>query len=135
MGYTSAVAASSVVDSTLAERPEMSTSMELVKMLLALAVVLGLFFSVVWLIKKVGNIQTQKGNDIQIISATAIGAKDRLVLVQVGSEQFVVGVSNSGIQKIHTLSVPLSSGEGDELTPSSSFFQTLKSIQKPKAST
>jgi len=104
-------------------------------MLLALAVVLGLFFSVVWLIKKVGNIQTQKGNDIQIISATAIGAKDRLVLVQVGSEQFVVGVSNSGIQKIHTLSVPLSSGEGDELTPSSSFFQTLKSIQKPKAST
>ena len=50
---------------------------------------------------------------IDVISVRSIGARERLMLVQVGEEQILVGVAPSGIRTLHTLENPVVAEAGE----------------------
>ena len=71
------------------------------------ALVLGLIFALAWLLRRVQSTGTRQGQVIELISSRALGARDRLVLVQVGNEQILLGLTPGRITPLHVLKEPV----------------------------
>lgn len=59
-----------------------------------------------WFLRKVPGLSAGEG-PIQILAVRPIGTRERLLLVQVGSDQILIAVSPAGVQHLHTLSRPI----------------------------
>lgn len=81
---------------------------ELLQLVLGLAVVLGLIFAMAWVMRRVQLTGTRgAGQVIELVGSRALGPRDRLVLVQVGSEQILLGISPGQITALHVLKDPV----------------------------
>ena len=97
-----------------------------------LLLVVVVIFVFAWLVKKFNlNHQSQNGL-IKIIAGLSIGTRDRIVLLQVGEEQILVGLTPGRIEKLHTLSQPLDAPEGQ--IASTSFAEKLNSVMGDRKS-
>ncbi|MDA8114151.1 MAG: flagellar biosynthetic protein FliO [Acidithiobacillus sp.] len=74
----------------------------------ALVLVLLIFFGVVWLLKRLqpGLVGGQVGG-MRVVSSLSLGTRERLLLVQVGEQQLLLGVTPAGITLLHTLETTL----------------------------
>ncbi len=101
-----------VVAKTLTS-PPLSTS-ALVETLLGLFLVLGLIMFLAWLIKRTNRFQATANGEMKIIAGLALGPKERAVLLQVGEQQILVGVTAQQIQTLHVLDKPISLDNSSE---------------------
>ncbi|MGE0623959.1 MAG: flagellar biosynthetic protein FliO [Pseudomonadales bacterium] len=105
-------------------------------MLGALLGVLLLILAVAWLLKRVQLGQASGRSHLRIVSVLPLSAKERVVLLQAGSEQVLMGVSGAGIQHLHTLKEPVSlapenhPGRNDKPLDSGGFAAHLKSLMQ-----
>jgi flagellar protein FliO/FliZ len=84
-----------------------SMSGQLVQLLLGLLLVIGVIFLLAWLMRRVQQIVPRGGQVISIVATQALGPRDRLVLVQVGTEQILLGLSPGSITSLHVLAEPV----------------------------
>ncbi|MFT5780981.1 MAG: flagellar protein FliO/FliZ [Pseudomonas sp.] len=84
-----------------------SLSTQLGQMLLGLLLVIGLIFVLAWLLRRVQRIGPRGAQVIKLLASQALGPRDRLVLVQVGSEQILLGLSAGRITPLHVLKEPV----------------------------
>ncbi|MDB5984200.1 MAG: flagellar assembly protein FliO [Pseudomonas sp.] len=80
---------------------------QLTQLVLGLLLVLGLIFGLAWLLRRVQSAGPRQGQLIELLSTRALGARDRLVLVQVGNEQILLGVTPGRITPLHVLKEPV----------------------------
>ncbi|MBC8995786.1 flagellar biosynthetic protein FliO [Pseudomonas sp. N40(2020)] len=81
---------------------------QLTQLVLGLLVVLGLIFFLAWLLRRVQQAgPAGKGQVIELIGSRALGPRDRLMLVQVGNEQILLGLSPGTITALHVLKEPV----------------------------
>ena len=80
---------------------------QLTQLVLGLLLVLGLIFALAWLLRRVQQTGPRQGQLIELISSRALGARDRLVLVQVGNEQILLGLTPGRITPLHVLKEPV----------------------------
>lgn len=80
---------------------------QLVQLLLGLLLVIGLIFLLAWLMRRVQQIGPRGGQVIKIVASQALGPRDRLVLVQVGGEQLLLGLTPGRIAPLHVLKEPV----------------------------
>ena len=52
---------------------------------------------------------------MRIVSSLNLGVKEKLVLIEVGSEQLLVATGAAGITKLHVLSSPVSDKQPEEI--------------------
>ena len=91
-----------------AESPlEPMSSPYLAKLVGGLVLVVAAIFVLAWLVKKFNLNQHSQGGLIRVIAGLSIGTRDRIVLLQVGDEQILVGLTPGRIEKLHTLERPL----------------------------
>ena len=90
-------------------------ALEVGKLLAGLLVVIAVIFWGAWLAKKlnIGNRFTNNGA-IKIISLLSLSTKEKIIVVEVGGEQIVVGSSQQGLQYLHTLTDPICTKNIDE---------------------
>lgn len=86
---------------------EPMSSPYLLKLTGGLLVIVALIFLLAWLLKKFNLNQQSHSGLIRIIAGLSIGTRDRIVLLQVGEEQILVGLTPGRIEKLHTLAQPL----------------------------
>jgi flagellar protein FliO/FliZ len=106
-------------------------------MLGALTGVLLLIFAAAWLLRRLQQGQGGGRGHLRIISVLPLSAKERVVLMQAGEEQVLMGVSSAGIQHLHTLTTPVAlndpalnePGQGPA-APSSTFAEQLKAMMR-----
>jgi flagellar protein FliO/FliZ len=84
-----------------------SLTSQLGQMLLGLLLVIGLIFALAWLLRRVQRIGPRGAQVIKLLASQALGPRDRLVLVQVGSEQILLGLSAGRITPLHVLKEPV----------------------------
>ncbi len=58
---------------------------------------------VLWLLKRLGKMNTTANNQIKVIGGVSLGAREKLVLVEVGSEQIILGVAPGSVRTLHVL--------------------------------
>lgn len=99
---------------------------QLVQLLLGLLLVIGLIFLLAWLMRRVQQAGPRGGQVIRIMASQALGPRDRLVLVQVGSEQILLGLSPGRITPLHVMSEPVHLPDGEPA--STEFAQRLMEL-------
>ncbi len=113
------LAAEPVANATVAA-PVVGASIggQLTQLVLGLLLVLGLIFALAWLLRRVQQTGPRQGQVIELISSRALGARDRLVLVQVGNEQILLGLTPGRITPLHVLKEPVQvPGTAQSATP------------------
>ncbi len=100
-----------LVDST--ELPKMKPVIDplsgtnIFQMVGGLLLVLFIVILVAWLVRRVGGVTMVGGGVMSIIGGMSMGARERVVLLQVGEEQLLIGLSPGRIQKLHVLKNPI----------------------------
>ncbi|WP_166364114.1 flagellar biosynthetic protein FliO [Pseudomonas akapageensis] len=97
--------------SALAEQPAAATNAsmasQLTQMVLGLLLVLGLIFFLAWLLRRVQRATPRGGQVIELVGAKVLGPRERLVLVQVGNEQILLGLTPGRITPLHVMAQPV----------------------------
>jgi flagellar protein FliO/FliZ len=84
-----------------------------VQVLFGMIAVLVLIVGLAWVFKRMGGLQTTMGKELRIVGGLSMGARERVVLVQVGEKQLLLGVAPGRIQTLYELEQPLISQQND----------------------
>ncbi|MDT9642210.1 flagellar protein FliO/FliZ [Pseudomonas protegens] len=104
-----------------------SVSGQLTQLVLGLLLVIGVIFFLAWLLRRVQQAgPAGKGQVIELIGSRALGPRDRLVLVQVGNEQILLGLTPGTITPLHVLKEPVQAPSAEQATPE--FAQRLMEL-------
>jgi len=76
---------------------------------LGMLLVLGLILAMAWLLKRSGRFQTGAGGGLRILGGLSMGSRERVVLIQAGDTQLLLGVAPGRVQTLHVLDKPLQS--------------------------
>ena len=75
-----------------------------IRTILSLIAVLAVLGACAWFVQRMRNGGHLKGGLIEIISGVSLGNREKVVLLRVGEEQIVVGVSPAGMTSLHVIS-------------------------------
>ena len=75
--------------------------------LAALLLVIGLILALAWLLKKLPGTGLRPLPGLRVVAALAVGPRERIVLVDVGGQQLLLGVTQHAVNLLHTLPEPL----------------------------
>lgn len=84
---------------------------------LGLLFVLFLVIAVAWLLKRIGGFSIAGNSALKILGGLSMGSRERVVLMQVGDEQILIGVSPGRIQTLHVLDKPITLDEKKSVEP------------------
>ncbi|WP_420793171.1 flagellar biosynthetic protein FliO [Pseudomonas guariconensis] len=111
MAFGALLVSDTVIAATQASAPAAaapgSLSGQLAQMVFGLLLVVGLIFALAWLLRRMQGATPRGGQVIDIIGSRTIGPRDRLLLVQVGKEQILIGHSPGNIEALHVLAEPV----------------------------
>ena len=99
---------------------------QLTQLVLGLLLVVGLIFVLAWLMRRVQRVGPGNGQVIELVGSRALGPRDRLVLVQVGEEQILLGITPGRITPLHVLKTPVNVDQTQSATPE--FAQRLMEL-------
>lgn len=96
----------------------------------SLLFVFALILFLAWVLKRmrVPTFGNQKG--LSIVRQLPVGTKERIVIVQAGEEQFLVGVTSQSVQLIAKLDAPLKQEEAEVSPFAGQLTQLLKKNDK-----
>jgi len=97
--YSDAILAASVESGT----PRTLMATDFMRWGGGLILVLGVFFMCVWMVRKAGGLTSTTAGQMRILGGLSLGAKERVVLLQLGNKQLLLGVSPGRVEALHTL--------------------------------
>ena len=96
-----------------------------------LILVVLVIFLLAWILKRLNFTQQSQAGLIRVIAGMSLGTRDRIVLVQVGEEQILLGLLPGRIAKLHSLEVPILVDPKPDSSPA--FAQKLNRLMGKKA--
>ncbi len=79
----------------------------LVQLTLGMLAVLMLLGGMAWLMRRSGRFTSGVHGALRILGGVSMGTRERIVLLQVGKQQLLVGVAPGRIQTLHVLEEPI----------------------------
>ena len=82
----------------------------------SLMLVIGAIWGVAWLMRRLSLFHAPAGGAMRMLGGLAVGQRERVVLVQVGETQLLLGVAPGRVQTLHVLDKPIevaAPGEGE----------------------
>ncbi len=74
---------------------------------MGLLIVLSIFFLCVWGVRKLNGLTVSGAEKMRVIGGVSLGVREKVILLQVGKKQLVLGVTPGRIETLHVL-------EGDD---------------------
>lgn len=111
-----------------------SYSWEAIKVVFSLLVVLGIFYLIINAFKKYSGIKIKSNSTMHIVSGLSLGGKDKVVILQAGDINLLLGVSNSGITKLHHFTDEQLESHEEVVSNQSTFGQQIEKLLKNKNS-
>lgn len=84
-----------------------STSANMVSLILNLVLVLAIIAVSAWLLSRGRQHLGGDAGALRVVASKAIGHRERLLVIDVGGQQVLVGVTGQSISHLHTLAEPL----------------------------
>src|SRR3569832_185071 len=81
-----------------------------VKTAVGMIVVIGIIVALAWLVRLMGKMNGLMSGEVKIVSSLSLGAREKIVLVQVGEEQFLLGAPPQQINRIARIKSPVAAG-------------------------
>lgn len=92
-----------------------------VQLLLGLAFVIALIYACAWIMRRVGAGGMSGAGSMRVIASLPVGSKERVVLVQVGETQMLLGVAPGSVNTLQVFTEPVVTTE-----PTNPFAEKLK---------
>jgi flagellar protein FliO/FliZ len=83
----------------------------LVRLIVGLVAVIGVILLLSWSLRRFGGLSRSAGGQLQVLASVAVGHRERVVLLQVGEQQLLLGIAPGRVQTLHVLDKPLEGGE------------------------
>ncbi|WP_165856675.1 flagellar biosynthetic protein FliO [Marinobacter sp. JSM 1782161] len=83
----------------------------LLTLALGLLAVIALIFGCAWLVKRMNGLSGMNSQAIKIVSVMSVGARERIVLIEVGGTQILVGITANTIRTLHVFDEPVVDGK------------------------
>ena len=74
---------------------------------LGLFAVIALIVGLAWLMRRMGGITGGQGGALRVLGGLSMGTRERVVLIQVGETQLLLGVAPGRVQTLHVLDRPV----------------------------
>ena len=81
-----------------------------------LVIVLASVVGLAWMMRRLGRLQSSAGGALKMIDGMALSTRERIVLVQVGDTQILLGVAPGRVEAVHVLDKPVPVKKGEEMT-------------------
>ena len=114
----------------VAETIQPASTQQLIKTTVALGVVVMTIFGIAFLVQRYGRFTATGQGPLTVVSSLAVGPKARIVVLRVGHEQIVVGVTPEGITKLHVLAAADPAPVAASAQADQSFAQRLQATLK-----
>jgi len=102
----------------------------MVQLVVGLFIVLGAIMALAWIARRMPGMNAlhgQSGGRFRIVAALPLGTRERAVILQVGEQQILIGITPTGINTLHVLAEPLViDPTGRVHTSGENFAQRLK---------
>jgi len=85
----------------LATAPELNVGGELMRVLLSLLGIVALIFAAGWLSRRLQARTSPGGRRLRCVETMALGARDRLLLIDADGKRLLVGVGQGGMRTLH----------------------------------
>ncbi|AYF85907.1 MULTISPECIES: flagellar biosynthetic protein FliO [unclassified Pseudomonas] len=125
-GIAAETAVTTPASATAATQAGSGMAAQLGQLAIGLLLVVGLIFLLAWLLRRVQQLGPRGGQVIKLVASQALGPRDRLVLVQVGGEQILLGISAGRITPLHVLKEPVQQADAEAASPE--FAQRLMEL-------
>ncbi|MBE0438539.1 MAG: flagellar biosynthetic protein FliO [Gammaproteobacteria bacterium] len=102
------------------------TASTLLETLFGLLLVLATIAVVAWLLRRTNRFTSSANGQLRIIAGLSLGPRERAMLLQVGEQQILVGVTAHQIQTLHVLESPLVANKAESNNPN--FGERLQQI-------
>ena len=111
--------ASAAADKTTAPLPAVAEPAiaGLFQVVLGLLVILLLIGGTAWLLRRFTHLQSTAQGNMKILGGLSLGPRERVVLLQVGDKQLLVGVAPGRVQTLHVLEQALVFGADKQGIP------------------
>ncbi|MFV2055072.1 MAG: flagellar biosynthetic protein FliO [Thiohalomonadales bacterium] len=117
--------------STAALKRDVDVVPKIIDVTFGLLGILLLIGGIAWFVRRFGRTQIASKGHLKIVGGLHIGTRERLVLVQVGDKQLLLGVTSGRIEKLYELNEPIPY-ETELSGPDNSFYEKFTSILKAK---
>ncbi len=82
-------------------------SESIASVILSLFLILILILVAAWLFRRFGQLQSIPHNELKMLASLSTGQRERIVLLQVGEKQLLVGVTQGSIRTLYELDKPI----------------------------
>lgn len=79
----------------------------LIQLIVGLLAVLAFIGGLAWFMKRFGGSQFGQSGPMKVVAGVSVGTRERVVLLQVGEKQVLLGVAPGRVQTLHVLDEPL----------------------------
>jgi len=111
--------------------PRFVSSAELLHLVTGLGIVLVLILICAWFLKRLNHFSVNGGPRLKILSGISVGSRERVLLVQAGEAQLVLGVAPGRVQTLHILNRSVGTEDTepeDYLATKSTFSERLHGV-------
>jgi len=77
------------------------------QLILMLLLVVGLILFAAWFFRRMGQFGGANSQVIRYLGGISVGQRERVVLIEVGETQLLIGVAPGRVEKLHTLDSPI----------------------------
>ncbi|AOY87210.1 flagellar biosynthetic protein FliO [Marinobacter salinus] len=74
---------------------------------IGLVAVIALIYGCAWIIRRMNGMTGMNNNAIKVVSVMALGARERIALIEVGGQQILLGITPSAIRTLHVFDEPV----------------------------
>jgi len=104
----------------------------LLQLILGLLVVIACIVALAWIAKRMNRLQSSTDGNLKVLAGLNMSARDRVVLLQVGNQQLLVGVSPGRINTLHVLDEPVSNDSAESTKNVNGFAEKMSSMLSPE---
>lgn len=72
-----------------------------------LLAVIAIIYGCAWIIRRMNGMTGMNNNAIKVVSVMAIGARERIALIEVGGQQILLGITPSAIRTLQVFEEPI----------------------------
>lgn len=101
-----------------------------------LLIVLGIFFFCVWGMRKLSGISVNGAEKMRVVGGLSLGMREKIILLQVGKKQLILGVTPGRIDALHVLEGDdclMNSSESPSIGKDSGFSAIVKQVMKGRS--
>ena len=112
----------------LADPKKISSSSQLANLVGGLMLILGLIYGLSWFVKRFSQGGFMQNSTIKMLSTMPLGTRERIMLVDVGGKQILLGITATHINALHVFEEPVVNATENAIPASSEFSQKLMAL-------